>query len=68
MALRTTKGLKAKLALLQQEIRLLHRRLLKTKGVAKKRGISLEGIWEGVEITDKDMEEAKLSLFSSRSL
>lgn len=53
---------KKKLKALEQELQSLRQALLLSK---KKKGrpISLEGIWEGVDISDKDIEEAKASLF-----
>lgn len=53
---------KKKLKALKQELQSLRQALLVSK---KKKGrpISLEGIWKGVDISDKDIEEAKAALF-----
>ena len=53
---------KKKLKALEQELQSLRQALLLSK---KKKGrpVSLEGIWKGVDISDKDIEEAKASLF-----
>ena len=53
---------KKKLKALEQELQSLRQALLLSK---KKKGrpISLEGVWKGVDISDKDIEEAKASLF-----
>jgi len=47
-----------------KDIYLLKIALLKSGRIKKsKEPISLEGIWEGVEITEEDIERAKKSLF-----
>jgi hypothetical protein len=53
---------KRKLKALEQELQSLRQALLLSKR-KKGRPISLEGIWKGVDISDKDIEEAKASLF-----
>ncbi len=54
-----------KLKLLEREISKIKIALLKTKtgGEATKKPISLEGIWEGVEITEEDIKSSQKSLF-----
>lgn len=44
---------------IQKELQRLHK-FLESKG---KKPVKLEGLWEGVDITEEDMEEAKRSLF-----
>ena len=49
---------------LEREIWKIKIALLKSEGIKKsKKPISLEGIWEGLEITEEDIERAKKSLF-----
>jgi hypothetical protein len=49
---------------LEREIWKIKIALLKSGGIKKsKKPISLEGIWEGIEITEEDIERAKKSLF-----
>ena len=50
---------------LEREISGIKIALLKEKigGVSKKKPISLEGIWKGVEITEEDIKESQKSLF-----
>ena len=54
-----------KLKLLEREISKIKIALLKTKtgGEVTKKRISLEGIWEGVEITEEDIKSSQKSLF-----
>ena len=53
-----------KVKALEQEILKIKIALLKSGRIKKsKEPISLEGIWEGVEITEEDIERAKKSLF-----
>lgn len=57
--------LEVKLKALEQELQSLRKTLLlHHKG--KQRPVSLEGIWKGMDISEKDIEEAKTTLFSSR--
>jgi hypothetical protein len=49
---------------LEREIWKIKVALLRSGRIKKsKKPISLEGIWEGVEITEEDIERAKKSLF-----
>ena len=49
---------------LEREIWEIKIALLKSGRIKRfKKPISLEGIWEGIEITEEDIERAKKSLF-----
>jgi len=49
---------------LEREIWKIKVALLRSGRIKKsKKPISLEGIWEGVEVTEEDIERAKKSLF-----
>jgi len=49
---------------LEREIWKIKIALLRSGRIKKsKKPISLEGIWEGVEVTEEDIERAKKSLF-----
>ena len=54
-----------KLKLIEREIFKMKIALLKTgiKGKTTKKPVSLEGIWEGIEITEEDIKASKKSLF-----
>ncbi len=54
-----------KLKLLEREIYKMKIALLKTemRGETVRKPISLEGIWEGVEITEEDIKASQKSLF-----
>jgi len=54
-----------KLKLLEREISKMKIALLKREmgGEPAKKPISLEGIWEGVEITEEDIKASQKSLF-----
>ena len=54
-----------KLKLIEREISKMKIALLKTgvKEETTKKPISLEGIWEGAEITEEDIKASKKSLF-----
>jgi len=54
-----------KVKLLEREIARMKLALLKSEmvGMTTKKPISLEGIWGGVEITEKDIKTSQKSLF-----
>ncbi len=49
-----------RLEIIEQEIAEMKKRLL---APSKKKEVTLEGIWEGLTVTDEEIEEAKRSLF-----
>lgn len=54
-----------KLKALERELWLLRQAITAPKK-GKQRILSLEGIWKGIEISDKEISEARASLFPSR--
>lgn len=54
-----------KLKLLEREVSKMKIALLKTEteGKSAKKPVSLEGIWEGIEITEEDIRASQKSLF-----
>jgi len=53
-----------KIKYLEHEVVSLKIALIKRKNfVVSQQPVSLEGIWEGIEITDEDIEASKASLF-----
>lgn len=53
----------ARLDALQQELERLRRAVAVQGSERPKRTTKLKGLWEGIDVTDEDLEEAKRAVF-----
>jgi len=62
MKTRTTSYLKTRINAMQQELEQLRKMLISQLGDSKRK-TQLKGLWEGIEVTEEEIEEAERAVF-----